>query len=117
MQKTLTDAQEKLSNTVQQLEDAQSQLGKPFAREEELKQKEARLAELTKALEITDEVRIADAFIIELKGEHQLESLKNSGIPFEHSKTEDGRLLVKVNQGDKDAALKAVNAGPSGLKL
>ena len=117
MEKDLTDTKAKLENAMQQMEDAKAQLGKPFAREEELKQKEARLAELTMALEITDEVRSIDAFIIEVKGEHQLESLKNSGIPFEHSKTEDGRLLVKVNQGDKDAALKAVSAGSSGLKL
>lgn len=117
MEKDLTAATINLENVMQQLENAKSQLGQPFPREEELRQKEARLAELTKALEITDEVRITDPFIIELKSEQQLDSLKNSSIPFEHNKTEDGRLLVKVNKGDKDAALKAITSGPAGLKL
>ncbi len=117
MEKDLTAATINLENVMQQLENAKSQLGQPFPREEELRQKEARLAELTKALEITDEVRITDPFIIEVKSEQQLDSLKNSGIPFEHSKTEDGRLLVKVNKDDKDTALKAITSGPAGLKL
>ena len=117
MEKDLTETKTKLENAVQQLEDAKTQLGQPFPREEELAQKEARLVELTRALEITDEVRITDPFIIELKSEQQLDSLKNSSIPFEHSKTEDGRLLVKVNKSDKDAAQKAITSGSAGLKL
>lgn len=88
-----------------QLEDAKQQLDKPFSREEELSQKEARLKELTKLLDIDSQNEIKTAeitapYYIEINSE-MLEKMKNSNINFEHIET-DGHLILKINESDKD---------------
>lgn len=105
MQTNCENAKERYDNLCQQLEDAKQQLDKPFSREEELRQKEARLKELTKLLDIDSQNEIKTAeitapYYIEINSE-MLEKMKNSSINFEHIET-DGHLILKINESDKD---------------
>ena len=105
MQTNCENAKERYDNLCQQLEDAKQQLDKPFSREEELRQKEARLKELTKLLDIDSQNEIKTAeitvpYYIEINSD-MLEKMKNSSINFEHIET-DGHLILKINESDKD---------------
>lgn len=105
MQTNCENAKERYDNLCQQLEDAKQQLDKPFSREEELSQKEARLKDLTKLLDIDSQNEIKTAeitapYYIEINSE-MLEKMKNSSINFEHIET-DGHLILKINESDKD---------------
>ena len=118
--KELTKSEALLADTIRQLEESKKELGKPFPREEELQEKEKRLDELTKLLEIDGQgeelVEITEPFLIELGSQAQLDKLRASGIPYKKAETSDGKLIVKVNRKDKEAAQNAIRLEVSAIK-
>ena len=118
--KELTKSEALLADTIRQLEESKNELGKPFPREEELQEKEKRLDELTKLLEIDGQgeelVEITEPFLIELGSQAQLDKLRASGIPYKKAETSDGKLIVKVNRKDKEAAQNAIRLEVSAIK-
>ena len=121
MPSELESAKAQLTSVREQLKESQGLLEIPFPREQELREKEARLAELTKkfAEEGQQEptVEITEPFMIELGSQAQLDKLKASGIPFKKAETTDGKLIVRVNLKDKVAAQNAIRNNQTGLKL
>ena len=88
-------AADKLANLYAQMESAKSELGKPFAQEEELKQKSERLAELNAELNIDDKTpmeRMAEPDIAKSARPSVLAKLKAPGIPGRQEKTHKKEL-------------------------
>lgn len=96
--KRLNDVESRLENVKTQMENAKAELGKPFPREEELKVKSARLAELNIALNMDNpqqpvaENAIAKSGRISIKERLQMASERSKAVPpkiKEHKKIQE----------------------------
>ena len=109
MEKRLETAKDRLENLKYQLAESTAQLDTPFPREAELKEKSARLEELTKILEAAaDEqpssiTEIVDPFFIEVKNPEKIkEILDGNGITYRISPepNAEGSYALKINAED-----------------
>lgn len=119
MEKKISSAQQNLNALSVQLEEAKKQLNVPFPREEELREKSERLAELTKLLEISADDKpktttvneITDPYFLGECTSDVVKTLKDNNITLETADVE-GKTLVKIDRKDKDKVHELLSVKP-----
>ncbi len=119
MERKIDSAKQSLDTRIVQLEEAKKQLNVPFPREEELREKSERLAELTKLLEIsaddtpkaTTVNEITDAYFLGECSSEAIKILKDNNILLETAESE-GKTLVKIGRKDKDRVHELLSVKP-----
>ena len=108
IEKSLLETKQKLESVKQQFATAQKEVLKPFAKEEELKEKIARLAELDALLNLDDQ-GITEVFDTENDGQEDVENDGQRDVENDREKSEDiseqeGPVFNKSSQviSDKD---------------
>lgn len=100
IKKNLSEAKQKLESVKQQFATAQKEVLKPFAKEEELKEKTARLAELDALLNLDDK-EISEVLDTENNGQQDAETKENEEQVFGKNSQEVSDKDKRKNQYQK----------------